>query len=91
VYFIPNDSVLVGYLWVGLNSSQGEHLFGHLDVSANIGLGQKWQLRKNTQVKAQRRHNFVKEKTSFQNKSKLITENYYVQHLNITTNKSLFK
>ncbi len=36
-------------------------------------------------------HNIVKEKTCFQNKSKFITEDCFVQHMNITTNKSVIK
>ncbi len=33
----------------------------------------------------------VLEDTCFQNESKFITEHYFVQHMNITTNKSLIK
>ncbi len=33
----------------------------------------------------------VLEDTCFQNESKFITEHYFVQHMNITTSKSLIK
>ncbi len=33
----------------------------------------------------------VLEDTCFQNESKFITEDYFVQHMNITTSKSLIK
>jgi len=37
------------------------------------------------------RFEFIQEKTFLQNKSKFITEDYFVQHMNITINKSLIK
>ncbi len=37
------------------------------------------------------RTNATQEKTFFQNKSNFITEDYFLQHMNIETNKSLIK